>query len=125
MAAAGYRITHHVINSRCLTPQNRKRVYLVGVRADLEAPDFRFPFVPDLGLRCDWILEPEEAILPSPDSYTLTDAQWDKVRSSPAYCAPRRLAWPDKPASALISHYRVDLLHAQELEHIRTHFNAF
>lgn len=49
---AGYRVDHHVINSRCLTPQNRKRVYLVGVRTDLPAAAaaFPFPFIPDLGL---------------------------------------------------------------------------
>ena len=51
--------------------------------------------------------------MPSPDSYTLTDSQWAKVQASPAYRGARGLAWPDKAAAALISHYRIDLQHCQ------------
>ena len=48
----GYLVTYKVVNSRALTPQNRKRVYLVGIRDDLDTPSFEFPYVPDIGSRC-------------------------------------------------------------------------
>ena len=55
----GYVVDHRLINSRALTPQNRKRLYIVGLRTAEGAPPpvFEWPWLPDLGLRLGHVLE--------------------------------------------------------------------
>ena len=38
----GYKITHKVINAKLVVPQNRERIFIVGIRADI-SEDFEFP----------------------------------------------------------------------------------
>jgi len=110
LEGCGYTISHRVINSRTLTPQNRKRVYIVGIRQDLLLPPFSFPYIPDLGRRCGDILEGACA---NAANYTLSEAQWEKMRAAPTFRGWRSLAWADRPAAAIVSHYRRDLGNTQ------------
>ena len=38
----GYKITHKVINAKLVVPQNRERIFIVGIRSDI-SEDFQFP----------------------------------------------------------------------------------
>jgi len=125
LEGAGYVVTYHVINSRTLTPQNRKRVYIVGVRDDLGLAPFAFPFIPDIGIRLEAILEPEQQIEPNVDEVTLSQDQWLKVQGSPSFRRWRSMAWPDRPAAAIISHYRSDLRNCQVVPRAAPHNPRF
>ena len=85
LEGCGYAVSHRLINSRALTPQNRKRLYLVGFRrahapaaTERQPPaadpangahagrggsgpgsrEFAWPWLPDLQLRLSHVLEP-------------------------------------------------------------------
>ena len=72
-----------IINARCLTAQTRKRLFIVGIRRQVQAtsevtrnnmtatanarhsreiPPFAFPYIPDLGLRAVDILQADHEI---------------------------------------------------------------
>lgn len=106
---AGYVVRYQGINSRILVPQNRNRIYFVGIRKDLDRGTFRFPFVPDLKRRFEDVNEPE-AVIDRIERFTLTDDKWLKVKKLTAYpgAMKQRLVWPDLPTRTIISHYRKD-----------------
>ena len=63
-------------------------------------------------VRCGQVLEPDCSI-PHLDHYTLTDTQWQKMQAAPTWRGCRALAWFDRPAQAVISHYRSDIGNSQ------------
>lgn len=90
----GYRIAYRVVDARSFLPQHRERIFIVGLRPDLEA---RFDFAdaklphPDNGPRLGSILHTENgAELPEPrftdefgrvlPKYTLTPALWQYLQ---------------------------------------------
>ena len=87
------------------------RLFIVGLLGE-EGPPFEFPFIPDLRLRCSDILDDEselhardpEALL----AFTLTEAQFETLRGNKVW-QPSKLAWPDKVAATLDSHYSVSV----------------
>jgi DNA (cytosine-5)-methyltransferase 1 len=90
----GYRIAYRVIDARSFVPQHRERIFIVGMRADLET---RFDFAavriprPEDGPRLGAVLHPENgAELPEErftdqfgrvlPKYTLTPALWQYLQ---------------------------------------------
>lgn len=91
----GYRVSWRVIDARSFLPQHRERIFIVGLRPDLDATfDFaevRIP-APEHGPRLRTILHPEDGtetpeerftdargrVLPK---YTLTPGLWDYLRA--------------------------------------------
>lgn len=56
----GYNVYHDILNSKDYgIPQNRKRVFVVGIRKDVDTKDFKFPEPFDNGLRLKHLLEEE------------------------------------------------------------------
>ena len=107
-----YKVTAELINARCLTAQYRKRLFIVGIRAGTGgSPPFRFPYVPDLGLRFVDVQETDEAINTdnaTAEDYTLSDSQFEKLQQSKLWCdqGPNgRMAWEGKQCETLISNY--------------------
>ena len=121
LEGAGYQVHSETVNARCLTAQSRNRLYIIGFRADDDAEGstssveagrtFSFPFIPDLGLRAADILQSDEELagggLPSAESYTLTDTQFERLRQSHSWKTggPNKLAWGNKVCRTLISNY--------------------
>lgn len=70
--ALGYHIAYRTVNARCVVPQQRERIFIVGFREDLP---FRFPEFPAVFPRLGSILE--EA---PPDKYTLTGHLWQYLQ---------------------------------------------
>jgi DNA (cytosine-5)-methyltransferase 1 len=113
LQTAGYRVWHESLNTRCLTAQNRTRVYFVGIRDHSEESKdnrphgaFQFPFVPDLGLRAQDILIPDEDF-DGDSHYTLSAERWQRVQQGTWW---RRhgaagLVWGDRLCRAIIAHY--------------------
>lgn len=66
--ALGYTLHTKVIDARCLVPQHRERIFLVGFR---EKRSFTFPKFPESGPTLESILEDNV-----PKKYTLTDHLW-------------------------------------------------
>jgi hypothetical protein len=128
-----------VVNARCLTAQSRKRLFFVGLRLQSNrsgsgdcdgsadgsgssgasgssgpaaADTFVFPFIPDLGLRVDDILQSDAELETnsscpgvSAAAYRLTDAQMKKLRLHSKSWSPGKLAWGSTVAGTLTSHY--------------------
>jgi DNA (cytosine-5)-methyltransferase 1 len=69
----GYTLNVRVIDAKCVVPQHRERVFLVGFRSpDI---DFRFPAFSSEGPKLRAILEPRV-----PVKYTLTDHLWSYLQ---------------------------------------------
>lgn len=88
------------------------RLYIVGLLGE-HGPSFEFPFIPDLQLRCGDVLEDDleleaQGVI---EAYTLTDSQFRALRGNKLW-QPSKLAWPDKTASTLNSHYSVGVSRA-------------
>lgn len=77
----GYEIKHRLLDAVNLVPQERKRIYIVGIRKDLvDAADFAFPNVPNLKRGFQDILEKDmEPALR--DKLRLSEHQLSKVRN--------------------------------------------
>ena len=65
----GYSFYHKVVNAKLIVPQNRERVYMIGLKEKIL--DFSFPDIPDIEPKIRDILEKNV-----PDKYTLTDHLW-------------------------------------------------
>jgi DNA (cytosine-5)-methyltransferase 1 len=48
---AGYTMRYKVLDASCLVPQERKRIYMVGIRHDLDTGDYQYPEVGPLPRR--------------------------------------------------------------------------
>ena len=101
---AGYRIKTEICSARGLTSTTRKRLFFVGIRNDIDTPPFQFPFVPDLKIRAQDIL----------DYDTLSDEEMDILRLSETTFAqllqnrrwrPAHMAWPNRVCDTITSHY--------------------
>eukprot|EP00299_Pterocystis_sp_00344_P013879 c6843_g1_i1.p1 GENE.c6843_g1_i1~~c6843_g1_i1.p1 ORF type:complete len:528 (+),score=119.49 c6843_g1_i1:22-1584(+) len=105
LETAGYRVYHRVINSRHCVPQDRERLYFVGIRKDITA-EFEWP---DTSSECSLtirdILESDDVV---GNRHTLTDHQWRKVQQTAHYKShpERRIAKLDGAARTLRGNYR-------------------
>ena len=77
----GYHVHAKVIDARCVVPQHRERIFLVGFR---EAVPFEFPTLPLEGPCLGSILETRP-----PQKYTLTDHLWNYLQQ---YAAKHKAA---------------------------------
>eukprot|EP00941_MAST-03F_sp_MAST-3F-sp1_P005738 g5738.t1 len=81
LSDAGYDVSVKLINSKCLLPQFRNRVYIVGFLKSLKSQNhFRFPPLPLLPRCVRDILEDEDD--PFLDFYTLSDSDYDILCNS-------------------------------------------
>lgn len=69
----GYRICHKIVDARCVVPQHRERVFIVGFR---DGYDFEFPDLPATQPRLATILESSVA-----PKYTLSDHLWTYLQN--------------------------------------------
>jgi DNA-cytosine methyltransferase len=58
LEGCGYSIRHHVLDAVALLPQERARIFIVGIRRDLPAGLFSFPRLPQLKRTVHDILQP-------------------------------------------------------------------
>lgn len=123
----GYRVQARVINSRCLVPQQRERIFIVGFRdnVDFSFDDLDIPPLVD-GPRLRSILHPEDGsedaeapftegpMATVSDKYTLTDHLWRYLQN---YAEKHRaagngfgfgLCGPDDVARTLSARYYKD-----------------
>lgn len=77
----GYHVHAKVLDARCVVPQHRERIFLVGFR---DAVAFEFPTMPTEGPCLGSILEPRP-----PQKYTLTDHLWSYLQQ---YAAKHKAA---------------------------------
>jgi DNA (cytosine-5)-methyltransferase 1 len=70
--ALGYTVYHKTLDARCVVPQHRERIFLVGFR---EPRYFEFPQFPLQGPKLSTILESSPQ-----DKYTLTDHLWQYLQ---------------------------------------------
>lgn len=104
-----YTVTYECVNARCLTAQNRNRLYFVGTRNRKDEErnrPFVFPYIPDLGICFGEIRESHESALP--EEYTLTEDSFVRFLASRNWACrgPNgRLAWHTKKCETLISNY--------------------
>lgn len=101
---AGYTVSMEVCNARCLTAQSRKRLFLVGLRNGLAQKPFSFPYIPDLGLRAQDIIEFHDQC---EEMYHVTNQQMNQLVFMSKRWKPAHLAWPDGVCDTLDSHYGV------------------
>ena len=112
---AGYRVSVEVCTARGLTAQSRKRLFFVGHRwkdGDAVKEPFQFPYIPDLGLRAEDVIEYDDFSLDGNsqvssefDLYRVTESQMEKLRSRSKGWKPAKLAWPSVVCDTLIGHY--------------------
>lgn len=109
---SGYRVVTEVCSSRGLTATSRKRLFFVGLRNDLvqsdhetnERKSFEFPFVPDLQLKAEDILDYDELPVEELEILRLIDDTMERLLSSGRW-RPHSLAWPNRPCDTITSHY--------------------
>mmetsp|Transcript_58467 Transcript_58467/g.70382 ORF Transcript_58467/g.70382 Transcript_58467/m.70382 type:complete len:477 (-) Transcript_58467:417-1847(-) len=108
----GYRVEWKVINSRYFLPQQRERVYIVGIRDDIGACTFDWESLvnrasENASSTVREIMEPKES--PSVIACELNDSQWAKVKGlhQKKQTIPSRDACihPDGKAPSLTSQY--------------------
>jgi DNA (cytosine-5)-methyltransferase 1 len=108
---SGYRVATEVCSSRGLTATSRKRLFFVGLRNDLTSSDetrqqdtFEFPFVPDLQLKSENIMDYDELPPEELSILRLVDDTMDRLTKSGRW-RPHSLAWPNRPCDTITSHY--------------------
>lgn len=109
---AGYSVVSEVVNARGLTVQSRKRLFFVGLRSASKgekSPTFQFPFIPDLKLRAQHVVEYQVPLPTTPElnntlDLHLTADQLQSLRNSGRW-KPSDLVWPDNTLDTLIAHY--------------------
>ncbi len=109
----GYDVAYEVCSARGLTVTGRKRLFLVGLRraetgVDTEGcrerQEFEFPFVPDLGLMFQDILDYDDLSSEELAILRLGDTTFDQLLNNKRW-RPSRLAWPNMKGDTLTSHY--------------------
>eukprot|EP01052_Picozoa_sp_SAG31_P037071 SAG31_NODE_4722_length_3007_cov_2.155089_1_plen_564_part_00 len=104
---AGYDVQWRLLNSRVVLPQQRARIYLVGLRKRLNlSRSFRWPELPVLDTCLRDVLEC--SLVDDDPEHVLTEQQWAQLQESPDWRRDPsfRLANLDGAASTLISGYR-------------------
>ncbi|CAE8645640.1 unnamed protein product [Polarella glacialis] len=108
LSNAGYDVDWRLINSRIVLPQQRVRVYIVGLRVDAreESFPFRWPELPILDAVLSEVLEGQDA--DADPRFLLSDSQYEKLLQSTAYKSDpqKSLARIDGVARTLTSSYR-------------------
>lgn len=105
--SAGYQVTTQVCSARGLTATNRKRLFFVGIRNDPTGSGtkpFEFPFVPDLKLRAEHILDYETLPDGEMEILRLTDNTFQQLSNNRRW-KPASMAWPNRTCVTLTSHY--------------------
>eukprot|EP00980_Cylindrotheca_fusiformis_P010375 scaffold2306_cov132-Cylindrotheca_fusiformis.AAC.10 len=103
----GYQVTAEVCCARGLTATNRKRLFLVGIRNDIAettTKPFEFPFVPDLKLRAEHVLDYDTLHDEELQILRLADSTFDQLSKSRRWRASS-MAWPNRTCDTLTSHY--------------------
>ena len=95
----GYKVSMEVCDSRGLTAQSRKRLFIVGMRSP-EFALFEFPHVPDLQLRAKDFLEYDL----EDENLNVSDLQLQRLVEE-KYWKCSHLAWPQVVCRTLVSHY--------------------
>lgn len=103
---AGYQVFWEVCNARGLTATSRKRLFFVGFRSDVSDKPipFEFPFVPDLQLKAQNILDYDELPTEELAILRLSDETMDRLLSCGRWRS-HSLAWPNRPCDTITSHY--------------------
>jgi DNA (cytosine-5)-methyltransferase 1 len=126
LESAGYVVSMEICDARGLTAQTRKRLYVVGLRqqnttenltahiinvsADSSISDtttvdpFRFPYIPDLGLRAEDVIQYEPLSVEDEELLRISDEQLHRMNTE-KYWKPAHLAWPNTIIDTLVSHY--------------------
>ena len=109
----GYEVTTEVVTARGLTVQSRKRLFFVGMlRSDGDAgssKSFEFPYVPDLALRAQDVIEYAETDGDEFSRYRLSPVQMEQLLNRSKRWKPAKLAWPDTTLDVLDGHYGVTI----------------
>ena len=107
----GYQVTTEVCTARGLTATTRKRLFFVGLRKDLvitadngTEEQFLFPYVPDLKLRAQHVLDYDTLTNEELDILRLQDETMEQPLSNGRW-RPKKLAWPNNSCNTLTSHY--------------------
>lgn len=109
LKACGYNVQYKTMNSFCLLPQYRRRVYIVGFLDPNIASNFSWPVEPKLSpaRTVGDILDLSDPFL---ETYKLTKRQWKTVKdskSSKKYGVETRILRPcSKQADTLLKSYR-------------------
>jgi len=119
LGEVGYDVATEVVSARGLTVQSRKRLFFVGLRrsnakdeTELEEknPPFSFPYVPDLALRAQDVIEYDNDCTTAVDDfgrYRISATQMEQLLNRSKRWRPARLAWPDTTLDVLDGHYGV------------------
>lgn len=103
----GYQVTTEVCTARGLTATQRKRLFLVGIRNDIAKSTkepFEFPYIPDLKLRAENILDYDELPQEELDILRLSDSTFGQLASGRRW-RPASMAWPNRTLDTITSHY--------------------
>ena len=98
LRSLGYQVSYEVVNARHVSAQQRKRLYVVGMREGR----FDFPSQPELGLLARDVLDFEA----EHEMYGISEAQMEQLRGGRM---SRSLAWPERKVNTLISHYGISV----------------
>ncbi len=106
----GYVVKHELVNAVDLLPQERCRLFFVGIRRDIkDAMTYKFPILPNLQRGVEDILHVEGELSPSHlETLTLNNNQLNKVRSqlyTKEHPEARFLSDPTVAAKTLQSSY--------------------
>jgi DNA (cytosine-5)-methyltransferase 1 len=113
LEGVGYRVNTELVSSRGLTATSRKRLFFVGLRRDIgDSLPFTFPFVPDLKLRAEDVIDFKRECSEDRNSLSeilhISDAQMNQLCGQGRHpWKPAKLAWPDVTLCTLDSHYGV------------------
>lgn len=101
---SGYFVYSEVCSSRGLTATGRKRLFFFGFRNDTKVTSFQLPFVPDMQLKAENILDYDD--IPQEDLSVLRLANDTMKRLLDCgRWRPHSLAWPNKSCDTITSHY--------------------
>lgn len=100
---AGYTVYAEVCSAAGLTATVRKRLFFVGIRNDQSDGTYQFPYIPDLKLCAQDILDYETLDKSEANILKLSPETFDQLRKS--RWKPHHLAWPNKKCDTLTSHY--------------------
>jgi DNA (cytosine-5)-methyltransferase 1 len=113
LRGAGYTVYAEVCSAAGLTATARKRLFFVGIRNDegtnttvessQKSSNYQFPYMPDLKLSAQDILDYETLDKSEADILKLSPETFDQLRNS--RWKPHHLAWPNKKCDTLTSHY--------------------
>ena len=104
---SGYHVFSEVYSARGLTATSRKRLFFVGFRKDPQEDrpmSFQFPFVPDLQLKAENILDYDDLPATELELLRLAETTMDQLLNGGRW-RPHSLAWPNRPCGTITSHY--------------------